>query len=98
MLGGEARLSYVVDGRVISADSVQIQVHGAEAGDAVHDVETAQRVKTEVLLLVAIEFIVLAEVFMRGQQESARAARRIVDGVAGFGRMTSTMARIRARE
>jgi hypothetical protein len=59
---------------------VQKQVHHAEAGDGVDDVDPSQGVEAEMPLLVRIEVGVVArDVLVRGEQEAAGAARRIAD-------------------
>ena len=67
---------------VVGADAVQEQVHGAQAGDAVDELDAAQRLEAQVLLLVAVELVVLAEVVVGGEQEAAGAAGRVADDLA----------------
>jgi hypothetical protein len=50
-----------------------------------------------VLLLITVEFVVLANVVVRDQQESGGTASRVVDGLPGAGRITSTIAWISGR-
>ena len=42
----------------VAADAVQEQVHRAQAGDAVDELDAVQRLSAEVLLLVAVELVV----------------------------------------
>jgi hypothetical protein len=64
---------------------VQKEVHGAEAADAVHDLDPTQRVELEVLLLVAIELEVLREMRVGGQKKAAGAASGVYDDLARLG-------------
>ena len=62
------------------SDAMQQQVHRAEAHHAVHDVDAAHCVELQVLLLTLVERrIVPHDVVVRGEQEPARAARRVGD-------------------
>ena len=75
----------VTTGRVLfesAADAVQQQVHRAEARDAVHQLDAEERAVLELLLLRSIELVMLGDVIMRREQESARAAGRIADGLS----------------
>ena len=67
---------------------MQKQIHGAEAGDAVHQLEAESAFNR---CFFACRVDGGDEVIMSREQEAARAAGGIADGVPGFGRMTSTM-------
>ena len=57
---------------VVGADAVQEQVHRAEARDAVDQLDAAQGVVAEVLLLVLVELVVL----LRGSRAPRAGSRR----------------------
>ena len=58
------------------------EIHRAEAGDAVDQLDAEERAVLELLLLRPVELIMLGEVIMRREQEPARAAGRIADRLA----------------
>ncbi len=62
------------------------EVHGAEAGGAVHDLDAAEGVEFEEALLVGIHFagVVVADVFVGGEEEAAGARGGVHDGEAGW--------------
>jgi len=73
------------DGQIlleVAADAVEQQVHGAEARDAVHQLDAEERAVLELLLLRAVKGVVLGEVIVGGEQEAAGAAGGIADGLA----------------
>jgi hypothetical protein len=53
VVGLDRRLALVV----VGADAVQEQVHGAQARDAVHQLDAAQGLVAQVLLLVLVELV-----------------------------------------
>ena len=57
------------------ADAVQEEVHRAQAGDAVHQLDAAQRVEAQVPLLVAVELVVVWR-GSRGRRGGSRPCRR----------------------
>jgi len=63
---------------------VQQEVHRAEACDAVHQFDAKKRAVSEPLLQFAVERVVLDQVIMRGQEESAGAAGRITNRLTGL--------------
>ena len=58
------------------------KVHRAEARDAVDQLDPEERAILELLLLRPVELIMLREVIMRREQETAGAAGRIADRLA----------------
>jgi hypothetical protein len=61
---------------------VQVQVHDAEAGGVVDDLPAAQGVVRDVVELVAVERVVVAEdVVVGGQEKAAGPGGRVTDGV-----------------
>jgi hypothetical protein len=76
--------SSVLSGGVVGADAVQDEIHGAQAGDAVDDVDASERLEPQVLLLVLVELGTLGDEVMRGEQEAAGAASGIADRLAGL--------------
>ena len=71
---------------VVAADAVQQQVHGAEPGDAVHDLDAAAALRTSGASSGRCRArSAWLMIVMRGQQEAARAAGRIADGLARRG-------------
>ena len=65
------------------SDAVQQQVHGAQACDAVDDLDAVQRVELQEPLLVPVHGgVAVGKRIVRGQQEAAGAAGRIADGLA----------------
>ena len=78
----------VVHGDVglVAADAVEVQVHGAEPGRAVHDLPAMQGVALEPLPLAPVHGRVAGDDVVVGrQQETAGAAGRVADGVVGAG-------------
>jgi hypothetical protein len=71
------------DGAFFPADGVQVEVHGAQPGGAVDDLPAAEGVKAQEALLVAVEPVGVGDIFVRGQEEAARAAGRVTDGLHG---------------
>ena len=63
----------------LAADAVQQQIHRAEPRDAVHQFDAEERAALELLLLRPVQRVMLGEVIMRREQETARAARRITN-------------------
>ena len=57
------------------------QVHRAEPRDAVHQLDAEERAALEVLLLRPVERVMLGQIIMRREQETARATRRITNGL-----------------
>lgn len=76
----------------IAANTVQVEIHYAQACDAVHQFVARECLQLQVPLLVSVEFVVLANVVVRDQQEPAGIASWVVDGLPGSGRITSTIA------
>lgn len=80
-LGGERVLD--LDARLgvdaCAADAVQEQVHRAQAGGVVDDLDAVEGVVAEELLLVAVERVVISDVVVSGEQEPAGAAGRVGD-------------------
>ncbi len=67
----------------IGVDAVQVQVHDAQPGGVGDQFPALHERRPQVLLLILVEFlaVVADDVVVGGQQESARAAGRIADGV-----------------
>ena len=77
-MGGSASLAW-------GPTPLEQEVHGAEAGHAVHQLDAAKRLQLEPLLLILVQpRIVPDDVVVGGQEESAGAARRVADGLAGL--------------
>ena len=76
-----------VDGAAVAlmADAVQVEIHDAKAGGVVYNFPAVQGVLTQVQPLVTVELVVLADRFIRCQEEAAGAASRVANGVAGLG-------------
>lgn len=66
----------------LAADAVEQQVHRAEAGDAVHQLDAEERAVPELLLLFPVERVGAGEVVVGREQEPAGATRRITDRLA----------------
>ena len=78
----------VVHGDVglVAADAVEVQVHGAEARRAVHNLPAVQGVALQPLPLVPVHGrVMVTDVVVGRQQEAAGAAGRVADGVVGAG-------------
>ena len=68
----------------LGADAVQKQVHGAEARDGVDDLNSAQGVELQVLLLGPVEVgVVLGDEVVGGQKKAAGPAGGVTDGLPG---------------
>ena len=77
-----------VDGGVSVAggsDAVEVEVHRAEADHAGDDIGAAQGLGAEVLHLRLAELVVLGDVVVGGEEESAGAAGGIADHLPGLG-------------
>jgi hypothetical protein len=72
---------------------VQVEVHAAEADHLVDDIDAAEGLLAELALASAVLRLVF-HVVVSGEQETARAAGWIVDGLAAI---TSTMELISGR-
>ena len=78
----------VVHGDVglVAADAVEVQVHHAQPGRAVHDLPAVQGVPLQVLLLILVHGrVAVNNVVVGGQQKTAGAAGRVADGVVRAG-------------
>lgn len=75
---GERTICWQRGGAV--ADAVEEEVHGAEAGDAVHEFDSEQGAALELFLLRFIEARLFRDVIVRGEQEAAGAAGGVADG------------------
>jgi hypothetical protein len=62
---------------------VEEQIHRAEPADAVHDLDAAERVVFDVLLLIAVELGVARQVRVRDQEEAARAKKFVLELIHG---------------
>ena len=64
---------------------MQVQVHDAQPGRVGDQFPAVHELLAQVLLLVLVEVlaVVLDDVVVGGQQEAARAAGRVADGVVG---------------
>ena len=62
---------------------MQIEVHTAEPRDVGDELHAAQCLEAEMPLLIAIQVSAALEIFVGGEQEAARAARRVHDDLAG---------------
>ena len=69
--------------RRVAPDAVQHQVHAAEPRDAVHQFNAAELLGVEETKLRLVEFVMPANKIVRREQETARAASRIADHLAG---------------
>jgi len=70
------------DGALFAADTVEVEVHDAEAGHAVDDVGAMEGLVAQEALLVPIQRVVPGEVLICGQEKAAGAAGRVADGHA----------------
>src|SRR5207253_11117916 len=81
-VGGQAVADVDRAGLRVRPDAVQVQVHDAEAGGVVDDLPAAQGVVRDVVELVAVERVVVAEdVVVGGQEEAAGPGGRVTDRV-----------------
>jgi hypothetical protein len=63
---------------------VQEEVHRAQAGDRVDDLDAAHRVEAEVLALLAVELVLRGDPVVGGEEEAAGAAGGVDDRLAGL--------------
>jgi len=73
--------------RGFGANAVQQQIHGRQAGGALHQLPTAQGFFLQVLFLLPCEVgVVLHHMVVRGKQKAGRATGGVANGFTGLGR------------
>jgi hypothetical protein len=73
-------------GRVVAADAVEEEVHGAEAGDAVHEFDAEDGSVSELAGLRFIQPVGFEEIIVSGEEKTAGAAGGIANGLPGLRR------------
>ena len=70
--------------RPVTADTMQEQIHDAQAGSIVHDLPTMEGVVAQMPLLIGIQLVVPGDVVMGSEQKAASAAGWIADTGIGL--------------
>ena len=69
----------------LGTNPMQQQIHGAEAGNAVHEFDAVKGAVAELAFLRFVELMVFDQVIVGGEEETAGAAGGIANGLSGLG-------------